>query len=122
MYTQTDRLSYSEAFAYARRTSPLVAAATSPGEEFINRKGIQFYLHQDTFSGFAIRHGELLGVFSIVKGRGDELVKSAIENGTEILDCFDGYLPTFYARHGFKEYKREKNWNPGQPEVVYMRR
>ena len=38
------------------------------------------------------------------------------------LDCFDGFLPDFYAEFGFVEYKREPNWDPKGADVVYMRR
>lgn len=66
--------------------------------------------------------GVLIGVFSLVRGRGDALVAGAVAHGARHLDCFDGYLPTLYARHGFAESHRESNWTPGGPDVVYMTR
>lgn len=85
--------------------------------------GTVYYLSEDFDSGYAIRaNGELVHVFSRVPGRGDQLVESAVENGAYRLDCFDGYLPSLYARHGFVEYDREDNWTPGEPDVVYMYR
>ena len=54
------------------------------------------------------------------KGSGDEeLARRFLEART--LDCFDGYLPDFYSKFGFVEYKREPNWVPGKADVVYMR-
>jgi hypothetical protein len=49
------------------------------------------------------------------------LVVDAIDAGARSLDCFDGYLPTLYARHGFAETHRVANWPPDGPDVVYMR-
>lgn len=53
-------------------------------------------------------------------------------NAKQTLDCFDGHLPTIYAKHGFKEVDRIKwddqyapdNWKPeyGRPDVVFMAR
>jgi hypothetical protein len=80
------------------------------------------FLNQDKNSGYALKDGELVSVFAVTKGAGDDIVRSAISNGATSLDCFDGYLPKFYARHGFKEVKREPNWTAGGPDVVYMRR
>lgn len=83
--------------------------------------GMKTYLHPDGKSGFAVKpDGDLVSVFSTVKGRGDSIVQQALEEGATKLDAFDGYLPGFYKKHGFKEYKREANWTPGGPDVVYM--
>jgi hypothetical protein len=71
--------------------------------------------------GFIVKaSGELVGVFSSQPGRGDELVDAALKAGATHLDCFDGYLTEFYARHGFIEYDRSANWTPGEPDVVLM--
>lgn len=64
--------------------------------------------------------GELVGVWAQRRGMGDALVSAAVSVGATHLDCFDGYLPTLYARHGFIDYKRESNWTAGAPDVVYM--
>lgn len=89
--------------------------------EFEDVEGTRYFLTEDFDSGYAIRPtGELVMVFSRVKGRGDQLVASAVANGAYRLDCFDGYLPELYKRHGFAEYDREANWTPGGPDVVYM--
>ncbi len=81
-----------------------------------------YWLTLDRQSGFAVRDsGELVGVFSGVKGRGDALVKAALEIGATHLDCFDaGPLVALYERHGFVIVRREANWFEGGPDVVYM--
>lgn len=84
-------------------------------------KDFQKYISPDERSGFMIKpDGEITALFSANKGRGDALVKEAIAKGGTKLDAFEGYLPKLYEKHGFKEYKREPNWNKGGPDVVYM--
>lgn len=86
-------------------------------------EGMKTFLSPDKASGYAVKpDGDVVSVFSTVKGRGDHLVQHALTNGGNKLDAFDGHLPTLYAKHGFQEYKREKNWTPGGPDVVYMHR
>ena len=71
--------------------------------------------------GFIVKSdGELVGLFSSVKGRGPDLVLAAINSGATHLDCFDGYLVKLYGSLGFVEYDRQPNWTPGGPAVVYM--
>ena len=80
------------------------------------------FLHPDKKSGFAVKpDGDIVSLFSTQKGRGDKLAQHAKKSGGSKLDAFDGYLPKLYAKHGFKEHKREKNWTPGKPDVVYMK-
>lgn len=74
-------------------------------------------------SGFAIKpDGDLINVFSSEKGRGGQLMRDAVEAGPKKLDAFDGYLPKLYKKYGFNELKREANWTPGGPDVVYMKK
>ena len=86
--------------------------------------GARYYVDMGegiTTGGFIIKpDGELVGVFSSIPGRGDALVSAALNSGATHLDCFDGYLTKFYGRHGLVEYKREPNWTPGGPAVVFM--
>ena len=71
--------------------------------------------------GFIVKAtGELVGLWSHVPGNGNGLVTAAIAYGATSLDCFDGYLPTLYGRHGFVIVRREANWIAGGPDVVYM--
>jgi hypothetical protein len=79
-----------------------------------------YYVAQDHMSGYCIKRGELCAVWSRVGGRGNELVADAVWRGAESLNCFDGYLPTLYARHGFVEVARIANWVAGEPDVVIM--
>lgn len=72
-------------------------------------KDMKTYMTPDSKSGYAIKpNGELVNVHSTVKGRGDSLVKDAVERGATKLDAFDikGKLPTLYGRHGFRETGR----------------
>lgn len=117
---QVSSAEYEAAFQAARDASVLVRGATSPAEDVV-RDAREFYLTTDGKSGFAIGpDGTLMGLFSLTRGRGDLLVRQAVELGARRLDCFDGYLPGLYSRHGFVEYDREPNWTPGGPDVVYM--
>lgn len=102
----------------AARYHTLIAESTSPFEA---SDGARYFLATDWLSGYAIRaDGDLTNVWSVERGRGAELLDDALRNGAETLDCFDGYLPRLYARHGFVEYAREPNWTPGEPDVVFM--
>ncbi|MEU4155712.1 hypothetical protein [Actinoplanes sp. NPDC026670] len=111
---------YRGALDTARRMSDRVAEATSAPEEMPDTA--RYFITRDGKSGFGIsREGELIGLFSLIPGRGNDLMGWAIGLGVERLDCFDGFLPTYYRNYGFAEYKREANWTPGGPDVVYMR-
>ena len=67
----------------------------------------QLYLSHDNCSGYAIfAGGELRSVFSCVKGRGAQLLDSAIANGATWLECFDGFLSQLYSNAGFVEVAR----------------
>jgi len=121
MYKQYPATLYSLALEAAWRTNPNIAASCTDYRDPDDIGDAACYLSADRLSGYAIRaDGELVGVFSAVRGRGDDLVRDAIRNGATRLDCFDGYLPALYERHGFVETDREPNWTPGGPDVVYM--
>ena len=72
--------------------------------------------------GYCVINGELCSFWSIIGGRGTWLLDNAIADGAYHLNCFDGYLPTFYKKRGFKEYQREHNWTPSGPDVIYMKK
>lgn len=121
-YRTVSKAEFLQAFHNARLTSDRIAEATSTVQEIdeATNKHDTFILTNDA-GGFIIRNGgELIGLFSVGKGNGDNMVQAAIVFGAEYLDCFDGYLTKLYAKHGFKEVKRELNWTPGGPDVVYM--
>lgn len=120
---KVSKLAFIVNFATAREDSEKVKAATSTVKEIDDATNDhdRFMLTADGQSGFIVRNGgELIALFSTVKGRGNDLVQIAVQCGAEYLDCFDGYLPELYARHGFSCYKREANWTPGGPDVVFM--
>lgn len=107
-------------FDTARDNSEQVREATSAFEP---AQGTRHFLWTDgpDYAGYAVRSdGELVYVFSTVRGMGDRIVSSAVENGAVYLDCFDGYLPDLYSRHGFIAVKRVANWTVGAPDVIYM--
>ncbi|WP_394615896.1 hypothetical protein JNUCC0626_40200 [Lentzea sp. JNUCC 0626] len=110
---------YRDALAVARDQSVRVADATSSPEEMPDNA--VYYLADDLTSGFGVSSdADLIGLFSTTKGRGQHLVNEAIGLGARTLDCFDGFLPDYYESFGFAETKREPNWAPGGPDVVYM--
>lgn len=114
---------YAAALATAQTISDNVRQATTEATEILARTDLTTYLSDDHRSGFAVSTtGELVGVFSTERGRGDLILSAAVAAGATHLDCFDGYLPSLYARHGFRETSREPNWTPGGPDVVYMAR
>lgn len=112
---------FARALNGARRESELIKEATTPPEDLpVNAS---YLLTQDGYSGYGVTYGgELIGLFSLVKGRGKRMVDEAVAlDGAQYLDCFDGFLPSYYEQFGFVEYKREANWTEGGPDVVYMR-
>ena len=103
----------------ARARSAQIANATSAPDEMPS--DAVYLASSDGTRGLGIMpDGTLIGLYSTVRGSGDALVRTAVAHGAVALDCFDGYLPTLYARHGFRETRREANWTPGAPDVVYM--
>jgi hypothetical protein len=116
------RDAFAFAFTMARGVSDRVLEATSPFDfdaPDVWRR--DYWLSLDGRSGFCIDNDDrLLFVFSLEPGRGDEIVSHAVRHGAKRLDCFDGYLPGLYSRHGFVEERREANWTPGEPDVVFM--
>jgi hypothetical protein len=111
---------YIAALTFAQSDSERVGAATTPAAD-MPREGVTYYLSATRLAGFGVTDsGELIGVFSLVKGFGPLLIAEAIENGAHRLDCFDGFLPEYYARFGFRETSRVPNWTPGGPDVVFM--
>ncbi|AKY03755.1 acetyltransferase [Streptomyces phage Lannister] len=111
---------YAVALHHARSVSDRVREATSSPDELPS--SYRFFLTEDAQSGYGVAgDGTLVGVFSLVKGRGESLVWDAVLfKGAHKLDCFDGFLPTYYKRFGFAETHRVANWTPGEPDVVFM--
>lgn len=115
----TTSFMYRGALTQARRISKRIADATSKPTEM--PRDARYFLADDLMSGFGIdRNGALIGVYSLIRGRGEGLVTEAIKAGANKLDCFDGFLPDYYAQFGFEETERLPNWTPGDPDVVFM--
>jgi hypothetical protein len=117
-----DRDTFLAAF-FTARLDPKIKAATSA--DVAERTGIYRLAtaYGKVVGGYAVQVNsdfrlELCNLWG--SGYGSRLVGDALHNGAEVLDCFDGFLPEFYARHGFVETSREPNWTPGEPDVVYM--
>lgn len=120
MYNATSDETFISALRAAQGVSSAVALNTTPADDLL-QEPLDAYISSDGLSGFAVcSDGELVGVFSLVKGRGAELMRHAVYRGAHYLDCFDGFLPRLYAAHGFLEVARFRNWNPGGPDVVHM--
>jgi hypothetical protein len=76
--------------------------------------------------------GDIQNVFNNggPKGAAAGAIVAAIGAGGRTLDCFDGFLPSYYHQFGFEETGRMKfnpefappGWNPkdGTPDVVFM--
>lgn len=89
------------------------------------RETIQYRLVYDgakAVGGYIVLDGELIGLFCTVRGKGDWIMGHVMNDGAVLLDCFDGFLPKFYAKHGWTEFQREANWTAGEPDVVFMSR
>jgi len=85
-------------------------------------KQMKTYMSPDRKSGYAVKpDGELVSVHSREKGRGGELVKSAIKNKARKLDAYDidNKLPKLYGEYGFDEIARDK-YNPEYAEDLEL--
>lgn len=113
---------FQHAIADARYASATIRDATSPSDEY-PRFGATYYLTRDRLSGYGITSsGHLIGLFSLVRGRGASLMAAALADGARTLDCFDGFLTDFYGQHGFVESHRATNWEGAdEPDVVWMK-
>lgn len=105
-------------YSLALKSNENAKKSCTPVEETENRG--EFYITRDGLSGFCVCDGELKYLFNEEKGRGKELVKTAISKGARLLDCFDGFLVEFYRSLGFYAYARTPNWTKGEPDVVFM--
>nr|DAN37755.1 MAG TPA: hypothetical protein [Caudoviricetes sp.] len=101
-------------------------------------KQMKLYTAENGKSGFALKSdGDIVSVFSVEKGSLAGMMNLAIQNGGKKLDCFDTFLPKIYKKFGFEEVNRvkwneeykPKDWdkdffkqyNNGEPDVVYMK-
>lgn len=126
-YASAERFAY--AIAVARQHLGAEGAANLTDYLPSDYTEMRCFLSEDSRSGFVVKDsGELVNVFSLVKGRGDALVRAAIAEGATSLDCYDGHLPRLYGRNGFVETGRvawddayaPEGWTFGRPDVVFM--
>jgi len=85
----------------------------------------RLYLLRGGQAGYAIKpDGEFVNLFNsggnATKGAGPWLVLHAIEKGATHGDHFDGFLTGFYKKLGWNVTKKEPNWTPGGPDVIFM--
>lgn len=95
---------------------------TMPDDFFATRCKIRLAKNGNTVTGgYIVLDGVLMGLFA--NGcPGSWLLGQAHKDGASKLDCFDGFLVSFYGKHGWKETSRAANWTAGQPDVVWMAR
>jgi hypothetical protein len=120
-----------EDFVAARDRSgrPGFLSASGPAD----LKDHRLYTTADGAVGYALdRQGDIQNVFNNggPKGSGTEAMLSAILRGGRTLDCYDGFLPSFYSQFGFVETGRMKfnpeyahGWDTAKydsPDVVFM--
>jgi len=126
------RQSSADEFVIARDRSRYGGFLSQHGPEEIAEH--RRFLSADGKVGFTIdRDGDITNLFNNggPKGSGHLAIEEAISQGGRTLDCYAGYLPQFYAEHGFRETGRMA-FNPafanprwdfdkhGQPDVVFM--
>jgi hypothetical protein len=134
------------------RGRPLVRPAQATPEEFLaaqrgNPRGWnltehsaqelrnhQLFLSPDGRTGAAVSpEGDLQNVFNNrgVPGAAEHLVQHAIDHGATTLDAYDGFLPKYYRKFGFREVGRMKfndqfapeGWDfkkNDRPDIVFM--
>jgi hypothetical protein len=108
-----------EAFIKARSKVSQKFLSPYTVEMLIEHKA-RVFLSRDKKSGYCVTpEGDLQNVFSL-NHRGTYAVKDAVKNGASTLDCFEPLLG-FYQKFGFAEYRREDNWTPGGPKVIFMK-
>lgn len=88
-------------------------------------QSFRLYLLKGGQAGYALKpDGEFVNLFNsggaATKGAGPWLVLHAIEKGATHGDHFDGFLTGFYKKLGWAVTKREANWTPGGPDVIFM--
>ena len=115
-------LRISQKFVDARSKVPVEKQgylSHNSAKEIVN-SGNKVFISNNGNNGFMVsRDGDIQNLFSI-DHKGRESFLEAMRQGGRTLDCFDGFLPKYYAQFGFVEMRRESNWTPGGPDVVYM--
>ena len=117
---QVSQFLWEQYYNFNYKNSKLIRQYCTPPFQIVTPRT---YMTEDFRSGFMIKtDGELCCLHSVVKGRGEMLLKHALSLGATKLDFFDSQkLYELYTKFGFKEYKRETNWVKYAPDIVYMR-
>lgn len=141
-------VAYTEALEKARSMDPRIAASVSDPKELADkvlkyakdtykllkdsqeilamflRETIQYRLIYDgaqAVGGYIVLDGELIGLFCTVRGKGDWIMRHAVNDGANRLDCFaEPALLKLYHRHGFTITRSVANYDPAGLPVVYM--
>ena len=118
----------------AKVANPYGAMVTEYDIDAYDNADTRLFTSEDGLSGFALRDGEIVSVFShpdAPRNSLDEMLPLAIQEGGNRLDAFDGGLGKLYGRYGFKasarmdfdsEYKPD-DWDDdllGTPDVLFM--
>jgi hypothetical protein len=88
--------------------------------------GKKTYLNQDNTVGYALRNDGYWGnLFSFAKGGGAAAARDAIARGALWGTAFDRQGPKNLIEHykafGLRPFAREKNWEEGGPDMVYVK-
>jgi hypothetical protein len=124
MYHGASKLDFVFALTAARDSNSHVRASVTHPTELNDHA--QWFLSADGKSGFGVTHAddegnrELIAVFSLIKGRGPYLLRTAVGVGANVLNCYDGALVTFYTANGWTVYDRAPNWTPGHADIVFL--
>lgn len=125
---------FHEAITAAKASNRMGPMVTAYEPDEYAAENTRLFLAEDGLSGFALRDGDIISVFSHAdapKGALDEIMPMAIQEGGNRLDAFDGGLGKLYGRYGFKasarmpfnpDYKPD-GWDDelhGAPDVIFM--
>jgi hypothetical protein len=129
---------FAAAISDAKASNQWGAAVTLyPTEEY---NDMRLFLAPDNLSGYALHDGDIISVFKHQKckepGVASRVLKEAVANGGDTLDCFDTQLPKLYSKGGFRavarlpfnpeyqpegwDYAQYADFNGGKPDVVFM--
>lgn len=133
-----------EAITAARESHGALGASVYvyPEEDYRN---MRLFLTEDGKAGFALKDSGEAGITDIVSvfntngehlGVSYSLIRLAVEEGGNVLDAFDTFLPKIYSANGFRAIARTKwndefapdgwnkkdyeSFNNGEPDVVFM--
>ena len=111
---------------------PRVAGSTTKASELVFRGPCKYFIYSSTTKdsvdnnvdllsgGFAIRRGELVGLYSLEKGLGARMVNHAITEGAVRLNCAGTVLRDYYKKFGFAVHKVEAGARKGHIDLFHM--